>query len=365
MFHYVLWGDIQKIIENYRDNEDANTYSGAYEKAIQTVQKNTAKLIFPNFDSWDCSSAADLFELFRAIPVTNSSMGGPFVHRAYGQFHYEFLDLHMDFQIAPLVRHETSYYVNDCFVIFYIIGGTARLTIDSEQSELTKGSFYINAPNVGYQFYGNSDCTAVALIIQKNIFSDIFLKILRQKNILTDFYSQFLNGGLEKPLQFHIDTKANIFVRTLLSECFCGDEYSNEVCTSLIEVLLVYAIREGTMEFGIKKNAKDHGLYPPSILQYIHEHYANVTLEELANIFGYAPSYLSHQLKLLTGKSYQTLVCDERIHAAKRLLRYTDMSLEEISEQLGYSSPVSFSRLFSKKTLISPSLYRQQCRQEA
>ena len=158
--------------------------------------------------------------------------------------------------------------------------------------------------------------------------------------------------------------RANIFVRTLLKEFFCPNEYSEEVCVSLVEILLIYAIREGTVEFGKKENTREHGLYPPGILQYIHEHYTNVTLEELASVFGYAPGYLSRQLKLATGKSFQALILDERIHEAKRLLRYTELSLEEISEQLGYSSPVSFSRLFSKEVSMPPSMYRQKCRIE-
>ena len=364
MYHYVLWGDIQKILEEQRDRGSAGTFSGAYETAVQTVPKSAEELIFPDFDAWDCESAADLFELFRALPVTYSSMGGPFVQRVYGQFHYEFLDFHANFQIAPLVRYETAYYNNDCFSVFYLLGGTARLTVDTEQFELAKGSFYITAPNVSYQFYGRSDCAAVALLIWKKGFSDVFLKILRRKNILTDYYSQFLNGGPKKPLQFHMADQANIFVRTLLKEFFCPNEYSEEVCVSLVEVLLIYAIREGTVEFGKKENAREHGLYPPGILQYIHEHYTNVTLEELASVFGYAPGYLSRQLKLATGKSFQALILDERIHEAKRLLRYTELSLEEISEQLGYSSPVSFSRLFSKEVSMPPSIYRQKCRIE-
>ena len=70
MYHYVLWGDIQKILEEQRDRGSAGTFSGAYETAVQTVPKSAEELIFPDFDAWDCESAADLFELFRALPVT-------------------------------------------------------------------------------------------------------------------------------------------------------------------------------------------------------------------------------------------------------------------------------------------------------
>ncbi|WP_124980198.1 helix-turn-helix domain-containing protein [Nonlabens xiamenensis] len=54
-------------------------------------------------------------------------------------------------------------------------------------------------------------------------------------------------------------------------------------------------------------------------------------------------------------------IINERIVAeAKRLLRYSDKSAEEISYELGYNEPSHFSKFFKKQTGISPLSYRKQ-----
>ena len=56
-------------------------------------------------------------------------------------------------------------------------------------------------------------------------------------------------------------------------------------------------------------------------------------------------------------------ICDkkpEKIDEAKKLLRDTDQTMEQIAEHIGFGSAVHFSRTFRKKLGISPSEYRGQ-----
>jgi AraC-like DNA-binding protein len=130
----------------------------------------------------------------------------------------------------------------------------------------------------------------------------------------------------------------------------------------LIEVFLIHAVRESVGLMRKKGTVKEHGLYIPDILQYIHKNFAAASLEQAASVFGYTAGYLSSQLKRATGKSFQSLVSEERMREARYLLEYTNLSLDEIRTQLGYSSFSSFSRTFTKNMCISPGRYREKCR---
>jgi AraC-like DNA-binding protein len=68
---------------------------------------------------------------------------------------------------------------------------------------------------------------------------------------------------------------------------------------------------------------------------------------ELMNI---SPSYLTEVVKDITGKPAGYWIQQEIIIEAKRLLFYTDLTVKEIANELGYDDYAYFSRLFSKVT---------------
>jgi len=48
------------------------------------------------------------------------------------------------------------------------------------------------------------------------------------------------------------------------------------------------------------------------------------------------------------------------MNAARRLLRETTLSVIRIGNEIGYSNPSHFARIFRKETGLSPSDYRRQ-----
>jgi len=97
---------------------------------------------------------------------------------------------------------------------------------------------------------------------------------------------------------------------------------------------------------------------PPSI-EYIHKHYKEtIRLETLAKIENYHPVYYSSWFKKKTGKSPKAYLSELRFNEAKHLLRSTDWSISEISEELRFENSSSFTRWFVKSAGISPLKYR-------
>lgn len=69
-------------------------------------------------------------------------------------------------------------------------------------------------------------------------------------------------------------------------------------------------------------------------------------------------SYLSELCKRYVGKTTQQVLLDRIILEAKRLLKYSTLSIKEIAFKLGYDDPSYFSRLYKSKTGESPLSYR-------
>lgn len=99
------------------------------------------------------------------------------------------------------------------------------------------------------------------------------------------------------------------------------------------------------------------------IKQYIHEHYTEkILLDQICFLFGTNKTTLCHVFK----NEYETTILhyinDLRIREAKRLLRENELSVTEISEQLGFNSIHYFCRVFKKSTGHSPKEYVKMIR---
>ncbi len=68
---------------------------------------------------------------------------------------------------------------------------------------------------------------------------------------------------------------------------------------------------------------------------------------------------LSDEYKAQTGTTMSKYIQTSRVELAKKLLLETDLSINEITEQVGYEYALSFTRLFKKYEQVSPSEYRQ------
>jgi two-component system response regulator YesN len=80
----------------------------------------------------------------------------------------------------------------------------------------------------------------------------------------------------------------------------------------------------------------------------------------VANTFGLSLSNFSHQFKRKTGKTFRALVQEIRLQEAKRLLRDTDITVNEIVDKIGFLHPNSFIKCFKREVGSTPIEYRKR-----
>lgn len=99
---------------------------------------------------------------------------------------------------------------------------------------------------------------------------------------------------------------------------------------------------------------------------YIREHYREeLSLEQAAEHVHLNPYYFSKVFKQYNGESFIDFVTRIRIEQAKELISAGQLSLKEISYEIGYKDPNYFSRVFKKVAGLSPSEYRSRLSREA
>lgn len=83
------------------------------------------------------------------------------------------------------------------------------------------------------------------------------------------------------------------------------------------------------------------------------------TVSWCADQFNLTPNYFSSLIKRELRMPAQDYIQGKILDAAKKLLDTTPMSVGEIAEELGFSYPNHFTRLFKGKTGLSPQQYRK------
>lgn len=105
-----------------------------------------------------------------------------------------------------------------------------------------------------------------------------------------------------------------------------------------------------------KKESSDFG----KINSYIREHIASETLAtDICTVFGLGSKTLYRQLKMSLGLTLKELILRIRIDEASKLLKTTDKSISVIASECGFSSDVSFYRVFKKDKGLTPNEYRK------
>ncbi|MBQ9131438.1 MAG: helix-turn-helix transcriptional regulator [Clostridia bacterium] len=95
-------------------------------------------------------------------------------------------------------------------------------------------------------------------------------------------------------------------------------------------------------------------------VEYINRSYAKrITLEDVCEVIHVSKYHFCRRFKSLMGMTVMEYIQETRIAAAKTLLLNSELRIEEIAEQCGFSGLSYFSQIFKQRTGISATQYRR------
>lgn len=163
---------------------------------------------------------------------------------------------------------------------------------------------------------------------------------------------------------YRLDDSAQLCVLRIFEEML--DEYSNYdrhsefILQGLLEQLIILILRNGKITESAELKADIQDSVILNILSYIDRHYAqNPTIEELARLAGLSESHFMKRFRESVNSSYKTYLNQYKIQIAQGLLLNTTLSLNRISEELGFCNSNYFSSTFKKYMNVSPLQYRK------
>lgn len=259
----------------------------------------------------------------------------------------------------PLFYHE-----HDFFEIIYVLSGTCTNSFQDSTEKLTAGDLCLIAPNVRHGILAVEDDSIILnILIRRSTFMDIFYNTVRDKTQISSFFVGNLYAREKiRYLLFHTknDTVIRNYILDMYREQKTSDSFSDRIICSILTLFFVELTRRHGKNVSIPDGRRERTEQESQMLAYMMSNCSTVTLNELAEEFHFSVPYCSKLIKSISGKTFSNLLTEIRLQQGEQLLLYSQLSVEDISDRVGYKNPESFIRAFRRLYNDTPSQYRRK-----
>ena len=252
-------------------------------------------------------------------------------------------------------------YNNEMFragAFFYILveTGTAEFVVDCHSYIVGKGDMLLVAPRMSVKLMKkSSDFGTCGLCMEPFFFDSLSIGNYVYKQLYNSSHTTYVLR-LEDSDTGHIRKTLDLMSHYLTSD------HPAEMAGSLVNFLLLQITEifhsQNVHPAGrVRRSDALFRLFRKLLAEnYRKEH----ELQFYADSLHVSQTYLSRVIRQVSGKTVNNYIAEALYTDARRLLVFTDLTVKEISEQLGFSDQSSFGKFFKKKSETSPANFRDE-----
>lgn len=238
--------------------------------------------------------------------------------------------------------------------IVYCISGEIQIMIDGMDYVLHEGDVGLVFPN-RHHYYPQME-------IEKN--NEVYI-LLFYPTYTEDYCYEWLDKLPDEPVLrkeqlpgiFHELWHHVYDTYTSNPDLYMFKAYTSLLTAYMMPLLKLHSIHTNHGSTSIEQDAMQ------AVLNYIDKHFTDsITMENTARELGLSPTVLSRMFSKNMGTNFKSHVNSLRISYAKRMLRSSNCSINEISILSGFQSNRTFFRNFQEMCGQTPSEYRENAR---
>lgn len=251
------------------------------------------------------------------------------------------------FRIAPFKKHiqKTRPHIHHGYLeIVYLFKGTGSHIIDDQSYSMDKPCISIIKNGQVHHWDLSTEADGYVILIQKDFFpqcNDAELEELAEKLSRYDY----------------IEIKEPQSVTSLYT--VLNNEYptNNHILLhSLLKAIFSKTVEHVSLPQPIKKHQNDYMTFFNLIDNHVEK---ERTVSYYATQMHTTPQNLNSICKKCVGLSASRIIADVIIKRSKRLLKYSSLSVNEISYQMNFKDPSHFVKFFKRITQQTPNGYRK------
>lgn len=267
------------------------------------------------------------------------------------------------FFIEHVIRPETPFnmparHYHEQFEIYYLLDGERYYFIENRAYHVKKGDIVLIGKNILHKTNTTErHAHERILLLFDNDFLDKFIENSEDKDLYYCFRTE--------QNVFSLDPEKQLWVENLLFNIIRENKNKDILYQTYIKILIIELLIFLNRIAKSKTPFTDTDTDPiyekiSEVASYINSNYSdNLSLNRVAEIFNYSPTYLSKIFKKVTGFNFVEYKNNVRIKEASKLLLNSELNITEIASRTGYNNLTHFGRIFKKITGYSPFEYKK------
>ena len=248
-----------------------------------------------------------------------------------------------------------KYKMCDSLLTLICLRGKAKFRIRLHEYEIQRGAYFLIGANTPFYISENSEDFRIDVVrIGDSVFDMSYDKLLKNRLERLIIQRPTDNISNRKLMMFHT---IHSYLKVMIKEQH--DVYRDMIVFEYVKIFLYEAchILDDTRSESLPK-FKEKNITNQFFLLMEQGYTENRKVEDYARQIGITSKHLAFVVKKTTGKYPSEWLNNYVLLEAKKLLRSTDLSIQEISYDLNFSTPSHFGKFFKNQTGTTPKKFR-------
>jgi AraC-like DNA-binding protein len=245
------------------------------------------------------------------------------------------------------------------FELVYIISGTGKQCINNNKFDYRAGHMFLITPEDSHSF---EITTTTDFFFLR--FGNVYIRSSDAKLADVQRLEYILQNASHQPGCILKNLSDKPFIRSLIdaimAEYVNRDLYNRELIAKMVDTMIVIVTRNIAkyMPAAVKEDTGEKALH---LLNYIQANIYSpekLRTDQLSEKFDISENYFGKYFKKQTNETLQQYVANLRIKLVEARLRFSDMRINEIASELGFTDESHLNKFFKSRKGLSPKAFR-------
>lgn len=244
------------------------------------------------------------------------------------------------------------------FQMAYVISGSGYLEINKNRIEYSYGNLMLLTPNDHHSFVVSQATEFLFVKFNEKFIKEFSGERMNSVECLL-YYASHLSGCIlrNKPDEFLVKSIVDSILHCLKNK----DLYHEELLLNYINALIVIAARNiSKIKPDQVQESTDRRIL--EIIDYIQSNIytpSKLRASVIAKRFSLSTTYLGSYFKTHSGETILQFISNYKIRLIEHRLRFSDIRINEIVEEFGFSDESHLNKFFKKHRKVSLSKFRK------
>jgi AraC family transcriptional regulator, L-rhamnose operon regulatory protein RhaS len=278
------------------------------------------------------------------------------------------LQLHQEIDITVFRTSDFSDYElhkHNFFEIVFVRHGKGLHIVNDNRLPYNPGSLFVLTPTDVHTFEVKTETELCLIVFNKAFFSNAGKKRQQDQSYETLFREiEYILLNYQSENQMAFVKEQEMFITQLIAQLVKTYQqphhFSQEIIKHSVFLLLLTIVAK--MKQGSLAQKKNADSLVAQLADYIHLNVYEknrLRLDNLAETFMRSKEHLSSLFKKETGKSIKEYILDYKLNLAKIRLQYSDLTVSQIANELGFTDESHLNKMFKSKFSQTAKQYRQ------